>query len=80
MGGSNVHHSQERFPLPRLQDILNKRKGHEFFAKTDASRMQCCDFELDDESAELCTIVTLCGKQKHCCLPVGIKQSPDAAQ
>jgi hypothetical protein len=67
------------FPLPRIQDILNKRKGCEFFAKIDMS-MQHCTFELDDESAELCTIVTPCGKCKCRRLPVGIKLSPDVAQ
>jgi hypothetical protein len=38
------------FPLPRIQDVLNKRKGHEFFTKIDTS-MQRCAFELDNESA-----------------------------
>jgi hypothetical protein len=66
-------------PLPRIQDVLNKRKGCEFFTKIDMS-MQCCAFELDDESAELCAIVTPCGKCKCHRLPMGIKQSPDAAQ
>jgi hypothetical protein len=67
------------FPLPRIQDILNKQKGHEFFTKIDVS-MQRSAFELDDESAELCAVVTPCGKCKCQCLPMGIKQSPEAAQ
>jgi len=34
-----------------------KRSGHEHFTKIDIP-MQHCAFELDDESQDLCTIVT----------------------
>jgi hypothetical protein len=67
------------YPLPRIQDILNKRSGYEFFTKIDIS-MQHCTFELDNESAELCTIVTPHGEHKCRRLPMGNKQSPDVAQ
>ena len=67
------------YPLPRITDLLNKRFGYKFISKLDIS-MQYYTFELDDESADKCTIATPFGLYKYKRLPMGICQSPDISQ
>ena len=51
----------KEYPLPRIQDVLRRRPGYKFFTKIDL--MMCYyTYELDDESADQCVIVTPYGK------------------
>ncbi len=59
--------------------ILPKHSGYKFFTKLDVS-MQYCIFEFDENSQDLCTIVTPFGKYKHLRLPMGLKCLLDIAQ
>ena len=43
---------RKKYPLPRIQDILNRRSVYKFFTKINIS-MQYYSFILDDESSDL---------------------------
>jgi hypothetical protein len=70
---------RKQYSLPIFMNILRKHSGYKFFTKLGVS-MQYYTFELDEESQDLCTIVTSFGKYKYLRLPMGLKCSPDIAQ
>ena len=67
------------YHLPRIGDILKRRKDYKYVTKLDIS-MQYYTFELDEESSNLCTIATPFGLYRYKRLPMGISCSPDISQ
>lgn len=67
------------YNLPKITDILKRRKGYRYLTKLDIT-MQFYTFELDEESKNLCVICTPFGNYRYNRLPLGVSQSPDISQ
>ena len=70
---------RKKYPLPKIQDILERRKRYKYVTKLDLS-MCFYTYVLDDESKMYCTISTPFGLYRYKRLPQGTNQSPDIAQ
>jgi hypothetical protein len=66
----------KQYPLPNIKDVLHHHNGYTYLTKIDIS-MGYYTFELDEESQELCIIITPFRKYKYEHLPMGVMQSPD---
>ena len=62
--GLNKYLRWKVYPLPRIGNILAKRTGYQYLPKINIS-MQYYSFELDEESHNLCTIVTPFGLYRY---------------
>ncbi len=69
-------HQRQKYLLAVIHDILHNNLGYKFFTKLDIS-MQNYTFELDEESQELCVIITPLGKYNYKHLPMGLKCALD---
>ena len=70
---------QKKYPLPRIQDILERRGKYKYLTKLDLS-MCFYTYVLDSKSKKYTTISTPFGLFHYNRLPMGTNQSPDIAQ
>jgi hypothetical protein len=67
------------FPIPKIQDMLQKLEGFQFATSLDLN-MGYYHIELTPNSSRLCTIVLPWGKYEYLRLPMGLCNSPDIFQ
>ena len=67
------------YPIPRIKDILERRKGYAFVSTIDLS-MCFYTYVLHEDSRDLTTIATPFGLYHYARLPMGVSCAPDIAQ
>ena len=75
----NKRIKRKPFPLPKINDLLQKLEGFHFATSLDLN-MGYYHIELTPNSARLCTIVLPWGKYEYVRLPMGLCNSPDIFQ
>ncbi|XP_049868122.1 uncharacterized protein K02A2.6-like [Pectinophora gossypiella] len=70
---------EDKYPIPRIEDIFASLQGGKLFSKIDLSSAYL-QFLLDEPSRKLCTIVTTQGMFCYNRLPFGIKCAPNKFQ
>ena len=75
----NTALKRKPFPIPNIQDILQKIGGFTYATALDLN-MGYYNIRLDPTAASLCTLILPWGKYKYKRLPMGIKNSPDIFQ
>ena len=67
------------FPLPKIQDLLQKLEGFTYATSLDLN-MGYYTIRLTPNAQELCTIIMPWGKYRYKRLPMGVANSPDIFQ
>ena len=75
----NLHVIPERFPLPRIKDILCNLSGSRYFSKLDLKKGYF-HILLEKESQDLTTTITPLGLRRYLRLPMGPTDSASAFQ
>lgn len=75
----NLKLKRKIYGLPRIYDIIQRRRKYSYMTKLDLS-MMFYTFELDEASRNLCVITTPFGNYRYKRLPMGVHNSPDHAQ
>jgi hypothetical protein len=75
----NKRIKQKPFPIPKIQDMLQKLQGFMYTSSLDLN-MRYYHIELTPNASRLCTVVLPWGKYKYLQLPMGLRNSPNIFQ
>ena len=75
----NKRIKQKPFPIPKIQDLLQKLEGFTYASSLDLN-MGYYLIELTPNACRLCTIVMPWGKYEYCHLPMGCCNAPNIFQ